>query len=299
MKFFRFYITPLIVGILFLLSGGLVYAQSFSVSPAKIELSLGPGESITQNILIKNDLGKSARFFVDVEDFVGSKSTDSAVELLEEGNSPYSLKRYITTGTQDFILRSGESRSLLVSISLPSDVPPGGRYAAVLVSTETVGTGPITPTVRTRIGSLFFVKIDGPVKESGNLTNFGLLGGSFKIAKPGRFFVGYENDGNVYLSPYGIIEIKNIFNQKVGEQIIDPWFVMPGSERVRDMEQVNLPGWGIYKAELSLNRGYKDIIDKDNYYFVSIGLPASVLILLIFLLVVWGIIKLRKFYGKK
>lgn len=298
MKNFKFLTTLFLAGILFVLGTTTVSAQSFSLSPAKVELSLAPGQSSITNLLVRNDQDKTARFFVEVEDFIGSESPESAVQLLKEENSPYALKRYMSVGAGEFFLGPGETRLVPVAITIPASAPPGGLYSAVLISTEKVGSGPITPTVRTRVGSLFFVRIDGPVNESGALTGFGLSGGRIKLLSSGNFFINYKNDGNVYLNPYGMVEIKNIFGQKISQLPIDPWFVMPNSERVRDLAPVDLPGWGVYRAEIYMNRGYENIIDQQSYYFFSLGLVASVVYLLIIGLVLWGIIRLKKKYAK-
>lgn len=295
---YKTFTTLFLAGIIFVLGTTTVSAQSFSLSPAKVELSLAPGQSNITNLLVRNDQDRTVRFFVEVEDFVGSDSPESAVQLLNEENSPYSLKRYISVGAGEFFLGPGQTRLVPVAITLPASAPPGGLYSAVLVSTEKVGSGPITPTVRTRVGSLFFVRIDGPVNESGALTGFGLVGGRVKFLSPGSFFINYKNDGNVYLNPYGVIEIKNIFGQKISQLPIDPWFVMPDSERVRDLASADLPGWGIYRAEIFMNRGYGDIIDQQSYYFLSLHLVSIIVSVLIIGLVLWGIIRLKKKYVK-
>ena len=37
----------------------------------------------------------------------------------------------------------------------------------------------------------------------------------------------FENSGNIYLNPYGLLKIENIIGSKVDEIKIDPYFVMP------------------------------------------------------------------------
>jgi hypothetical protein len=184
-----------------------------------------------------------------------------------------------------------------VSISIPEDAEPGGLYGSVLVSTYPVKEKKETEAseakggtvIISRVGTLFFVRVPGDAKEEGLLKSFSVNNGK-KIftSGPFNFELLFENNGNVYLAPYGIIEIKNIFHTKISEIQIDPWFAMPDSVRFREIKWDKKFMFGRYSAEAKINRGYDDIIDEATVTFwvipwkvILAGFAGIVLILLL------------------
>ena len=268
------------------------------VGPGKTEVLLSPGDNYTKEILISNRSGEKKLFTIEVEDFRGSEDPGATVEFLGTEKGPYSLKDYVKPEIGEIILSHGQRLRLPVSISIPQNAEPGGLYGAVMISAsnldeggakiekDTVGTKMI---IITRVASLFFVRVKGEVIEAGALKDF-KINKDFYEKGPISFNILSENSGNVHLSPYGVIEVKNILGAKVGEAQVDPWFTMPKSERTREIKWNASFLFGKYTAKISLNRGYKDIIDTASFSFwvipwriiliVSIGL-----ILLIWLLV--------------
>ena len=125
----------------------------------KVELFLNPSESATRNILITNRLGADIEINIEAEDFTGSDNPEEALVLLGKGEGVRSLKNYIRPEITNFVLSHGQQISLPVEISVPEGTELGGLYGAVFVSASSVGEGEVN--VVTRIGSLFFVKIEG------------------------------------------------------------------------------------------------------------------------------------------
>jgi len=163
-----------------------------------------------------------------------------------------------------------------VTIKIPANMEPGGLYGSVLASAyppqETqereAGKAVGGAHIITRLGTLFFVRIKGDVKTSGFLKSFTTkLKKTFFESGPITFDLLFENDGNVHLTPYGIIEIQNAFGNKTGEIQVDPWFAMPDSVRLREVSWDKDFLVGRYTAYAKINRGYKDIIDEASYSF--------------------------------
>ena len=103
------------------------------------------------------------------------------------------------------------------------------------------------------MGALFFVKVHGEVKQSGKLNSLTFVANSLNIE--------FQNDGDIYLNPYGIINVYEYYTRKlVSKLVVDPWFVLPRSTRTRSVLINGLDG-GKYTAEITLNRGYENFID--------------------------------------
>lgn len=244
--------------------------NDFVLGPGKIELFMESGQSVTHELYITNRTGQTMKFKIGLEDFSGSRNPSETVVLLGDEKSPYSLKDYIKPEAEEFVLKSKQRIILPVKISIPLDAEPGGLYGTVLVSTvpagekegiepEKVKGGAVTIT---RLGALVFVRVKGDVREDGMLKKFSAEEKKFFKSGPIPFEILFENNGNVHLNPYGIIEIKNIFGARVGEVKVDPWFVMPDSLRLREVKWDRDFLFGYYTAELKINRGYNDIIDE-------------------------------------
>ena len=276
--------------------------NDFTLGPGKIEVFLDPGEEVTRSLLITNRLGKIMNFKVEIEDFEGSPTGEKAAILLGEEKGPYSLRDYLKPELVEFTLAHGERMVLPIEVLIPESMEPGGLYGSVLVSTFPLEEIPereevVKGQVRliARIGSLFFIRVQGEVNEDGILEKFDTADSKrFYQKGPISFSIFYRNEGNVHLNPYGIIEIKNILGGKVAEIEIEPYFAMPKSLRYREVKWERGLGLGHYNATLYLNRGYDDIIDevKISFWILpwKIILISGIAIFFLFWLIWWFVI---------
>ena len=108
----------------------------FLVGPGKVELELNPGESETVNVTLSNRMGSEKTFTVVVEDFVGSESTEQPVVLLGDQRGPYSLQDYLVVPSQEMTVGHAERIVIPITVSVPTDAEPGGRYGSVLFQTK-------------------------------------------------------------------------------------------------------------------------------------------------------------------
>ena len=258
------------------LSGGPVPAGDFVLGPGKVELEINPGESKTINLLLSNRIGKEHRFNLSVEDATGSQNPEKTVDLLGSQRGPYTLREYISIPDYQLTLEHNQRARIPVTISVPPDAEPGGRYGSVLVDTVAVEReadrdGQVQPQspVVARIGTLFFITIPGDIERSGSLADFTTVPKQGWYAEPPiTFGITFVNDGSVHLAPYGYLSITNLFGQEVGYQELDPWFVLPNAERFREVIW-NGGGFhiGRYTAHLTVHRGYDDMTDEMEVHF--------------------------------
>jgi len=241
------------------------------LGPGKIEVWLDPGEKTTRTIYFTNRTGRTIDFLVNIEDFKGSRDPKEGTIFMGEEKGPYSLKDYLHPEVKEFTLEHGQRISLPIEIAIPEDAEPGGRYGVVFASAlppkievrpEEEEAKPMIGII-SRVGCLFFVRVKGEMNENGFLKNFTTKDMKEYFEKgPITFELLYENNGNVHLAPYGLIEITNLLGKKVGEVKIDPYFAMPDSVRLREIKWDKEFLFGRYTALASLNRGYQDIIDQ-------------------------------------
>lgn len=282
-------------------------AGDIVLEPGKTEVFLDPGESVVKMVTITSRVPGNTSFSLSVEDMVGSEDPDQTVVLLGEAEGPYSVKDFLSPALENFTLSLGESISIPVTVSVPLEAEPGGHYGAVLISNapsveEKITREGATTQVVSRLGSLFLVRVNGPVVEEGQLEDFRLAGdnSAFHPAEEYQFEVLFRNSGSVHLAPYGIISISNMFGKEIDSVPVDAFFALPESLRARSL--VWSPGFllGRYTAELELNRGYDNLTDKReiSFWVLPLGtvLPIILVIILLFAFLKWigGKFELRR-----
>jgi len=265
------------------------------LGPGKTELLMDKGDEYTKELLISNRSGQKKLFQITVEDFRGSRGDDQTVQFMGDQKGPYSLKDYVLPEITEIVLNHGQRLRLPVRVDIPETAEPGGLYGAVLVSAINIeGEGPEvtgekaagSTKVITRLASLFFVRIKGDVLEDSYMKDFKASQRFYEYG-PISLAMLYENNGSVYESPYGTIEIKNMLGKTVDEIQVDPWFVMPDSLRTRELKWERGMLFGRYTAVAMMNRGYQNIIDTKYYSFWVIPWKIVLAGLMGIALVIW------------
>ncbi len=258
------------------------------LSPGKSELFLESGQSEVRELKITNRTGKQLIINIGVEDFDGDNIYST--KLLGEDQGKYSLRDYIRFEENKITISHGERIIIPVTIDIPEDCSAGGLYGAVIVSIEGIGDdNGAQINVVSRLASLFFVRVNGSVEENGALKSFE-TSKKFYQSSPVDFSIVYENKGNVHLSPYATIEIKNILGKKVEEIEISPWFVMPGFTRSRDVTWEKSLAFGRYTAKIELEKGYGTSVDEKEISFWVLPvrvLAIGVSVIIFFSIVIW------------
>jgi hypothetical protein len=177
-------------------------------------------------------------------------------------------------------------------VSIPADVEPGGYYGSVLFTTTSKpneGGGQGSAAIISRIGVLFFVTVPGAGNYEGKLESFSTQSNYFTEG-PIPFQMLFRNTGNMHLNPSGEITITNMIGTQVDTLEVEPWFALPGSLRLREVEWNRTALMGRYTAEAVIARGYDDHVDRMTVTFWVIP-TKPVLIALGVLLVLFFVIR--------
>jgi hypothetical protein len=246
---------------------GNIDVGDFVVGPGRTEIVLKPGESVTKEISVTNRITGGREFLLEIEDIAGTSDGSRSVTLSDGERGPYSVQDYISVPDYSFVLDLGERARIPVTITAPLDAEPGGYYGSVLVSTirsaETQAANTPQSPIIARVGSLFFIRVEGEVETSGETKEVSLLNSKWWYEKgPIDLGVLYENTGSVHLNPYGEVSISNMFGEQVGFVELEPWFVLPKSLRLREISWDREFLLGRYSATVKVNRGYDDIVDE-------------------------------------
>lgn len=277
------------------ISGNSITMNDFVVGPGKVEVTMKPGETRVVEVQVTNRISDDRKFKIEIEDAVGTIDASRAIQLLSGGErGPYSIQDFVSVPGYEFTIDLGQRAYIPVTISIPPNTEPGGYYGSVLVQTLHTSSaedaqGQITPRspVISRIGSLFFITVEGERNVGGELKEFSLLDNKMWYEQgPVNFGILFENTATVHLNPYGELSITNMFGEEVGYIELEPWFVLPKALRLREIEWDREFLLGRYTATLQLNRGYDDIVDEATVHFwvlpwkIVVGTFASIFIVL-------------------
>lgn len=317
MKMNRMHLFSIVGAIVFLMSSTIPVLASktekmkpnperggFDMAPGSFGVEVNAGDTFKQTIQVTNWSGKTSRFKVEVEDFEGSKTVDNSGVVLQGANpGRFSARDWVKPEFWEFSMDREDRMWFDVEVTVPKNADSGDHYASVLV---TMLADPVKDdqktdkkqsnvAIQSRVGVLMFLRVRGPIKESGELQSFAVWKKWYEKT-PVDFTSVFKNDGTVRLKPEGKIEIKNWFGNVVETIPVETYNVLRDSVRAMNYHWEK-KGFhiGKYTAVLSLNRGYENAVDVKVVTFWMIPWK-QILITLLILLVVY---KTLRFVGSK
>lgn len=242
--------------------------NDFVVGPGRFSLEIAPGESKTVLLNVSNRMGSERLFRFTTEDMTSGDDETQTIRLLGDEVGPYTIKDYISVEYDKFYLGPNLRAVVPVTVSIPADAEPGGFYGSILTEAMPTDLAPeeelLAPATSmiSRIGTLFYVTTPGEIQRQGALADFTTIPDKkFYFEGPVDMGITFENTGSVHLTPYGYITIENILGDVVGEVELDPWFVMPGSLRTREISWDREFLFGRYTVTAEIDRGYDNEVD--------------------------------------
>ncbi len=262
--------------------------RAFVVIPPKLELTAKTGEVIADVIRLQNQTEGEVTVSVGMSDFIvrGKRGT---VELVDaETAGEWALSQWLTLNTNTLVIPAGEQGSVSLTISVPEDALPGGRYASVYFSESGFAEeGQTATAVATEIRSLVLLRIEGPITEEALIRRFETP--RFSEYGPIKFTTELANLGNFHIRPLGTISIKNIVGKTVANLDLEENNIFPGASR--EYENLWERKWlfGRYKATLSATYGEQNLpLTATIFFWVwpwKITLAAIGIIILIIILI--------------
>jgi len=269
------YIHQIVLGVLvgiFFLIPSFSFAQTsqiLSVTPPLFQLSMLPGDVWQSTIKVVNGNNYPISVYAEVVNFqaTGERGQGKFIPIIsgEENQENTTLAEWIEINRGPFQILPEQAREIPFFVVLPDDAPPGGHYAAVLITTQAPDGGSMAVVTSQSVTSLFFVRVEGDVQESGSIREFRTLKSFAEIPKA-EFSLRFENKGNVHLQPRGNIVITNMWGTERGVIPVNYQTnfgnVLPKS--IRDYRfswesDFNISDIGRYKAEVTLVYGDREV----------------------------------------
>jgi hypothetical protein len=239
--------------------------QSLSVTPPLFQIGTKRGDIWPSTIKVVNNNPYPLSIYTEVVDFAAQGEKGQGRFIIPETNTrdPLLFSSWIEIARGPFFIEPEQAVNIPFFVAIPNDAPPGGHYAAVLVTTEPPKNEPGSLAVQTSqaVTSLFFLRVDGDVDERGDIREFRPL--SAFVQKPDvAFKLRFENKGNVHLQPKGNIVISNMWGTERGSIPVNYQThfgnVLPQSIREFTFSwqsRLSITDIGRYKAVASLGYG--------------------------------------------
>jgi hypothetical protein len=279
------------------------FAQALTVSPARIEISGDPGQTLTGEIVLfdEGDSSSSKEYYISFENF----------EPRGDSGAPYfigakdGLATWISAPSQ--VIVNGQTETKVpFSISIPPSTKPGGFFSSIFFGTQPIeAVGNSQVSVGGKVGVLILLRVNGEIEEGGGLVSFNLKDEKKIITNvPIILEYRFNNTGGDRVVPKGTISLYNTFRFKTDE--IDAnkntGSVLPGSarrfevligdetpntnvemEETQNFFSIAQSQWkdfrfGWYTAKLSISWGQTNQTAVDSYHFFVI--PWQILIII-------------------
>jgi len=271
--------------------------DNFDIGPTLYRVEANPGESFSRTLQITNRSGEKDSFNLTVGNFKGGYS---GVDFLENEDIAYGAKDWIDLELINFSLEHGQRIFIAVTVKVPKDAVPGDNYAAVFLTRELKSTDTKKGqniAVVSRAASLFVINVPGEARTEGSLESFSSKRKVY-YETPFKFDIVFKNEGNIWLKPYGTIEIKSFTGKNVKSITVEPFKVYRESTTLISYDEPGsnlLPGR--YTATLTLSRGYENLSDTSTitFWYLPWKVIAKYLLIIIFALILIRLIE-KKFY---
>ncbi|MBI3115044.1 MAG: hypothetical protein HYZ09_00950 [Candidatus Kerfeldbacteria bacterium] len=203
-------------------------AQAITVIPPTQEfLNVRPGETIDTKVKVFNEEATPKTIYASTANFGALDETGTPNILAETDQSD--LAGWMKVDREGRVVQPGERLEFAVKIEVPADAPPGGHYAAVLISPEPPApAGDSTQVaISQKVASLVLVGVEGVIKESGSIAGFTTAGGRKTFNRlPVDFLIRFINSGNVHLRPTGEITIRNLLGGTSSTLAVNPGILL-------------------------------------------------------------------------
>jgi hypothetical protein len=210
----------------------------------------------------------------------------------------YSLSSWLQFSPSTMLLTPGQSGSIQVNIRGRS-LSGGGHYASVIADI-TAAPPPARQAVdiKSQLVSLVFVRAQtGFEREEGKINQFSAVNPGF-FSPPQNYVLRFENSGNTYLTPHGLVIIRDFLGREISRGILntDSLITLPESVRRYDIPvTVRQTTWllpGPYQASLTVNYGDTSQTITSHLQFLSLGSRLNLIILIFVLLSVLAVSRL-------
>ncbi len=263
--------------------------RTFTIVPPAVQKNLKPGATTEGIMKVINDSPNALTFTVAVHDYI-VVDTRGTPNILPENtlSKKYSASNWIAVYPNTFTVQPRQKQDLNYYVQIPADAAPGGHYAAVVFtpgnSDSLEGSG---SSVNTRIGTLFYLTVEGQVTILSKITNF--FANTFQEYGPIKIQTQIKNYSDVHIKPVGTILVSDLLGRTIEKTKLSEYNIFP--ESARDYENTIGQQWmlGRFKAKVVSGYGPNNSIPLvSTVYFWVFPWKVTVVVILFAIAIILG-----------
>lgn len=261
------------------------------ISPFLQQLEIKTDDTVRSfDLIISNNTDSLQEISLKAHDFGSLNETGGVIlEGSTKYNEKYGLVSWMTLGTDTVLLPPHESRSVPVTITNRQNLQPGGHYAAVVASINSLDDRSGNKVViNQQLMSLVLVSKVGGERYDLKLNSINHNGNWLHLPKTVR--LRFQNPGNVHVIPRGLVKLKSPGGTVIAQGVInaESAYVLPESFREVYVPLINrnraFPLPGIYSIEVDYRYEQIDRYAKKkiNLQYINLGMYILAAVLLAF-----------------
>ncbi len=273
--------------------------SGITVSPLLTTIFLNKTQSSTQYITLFNNNPTPLTVSLEFSNFI-SKNQFGAPEFLGFSKGRIQDPNLLIQSPTYITLPSLKTIKVPLTIITSNNTSPGEYFigAFAVLKGKTIQSAPASIATNSAIGSLFLIRINGKVSETGYIQSFSATKDLF-TGGPINFQTVFKDTGNVDLIPQGVIDIYNMFGKRVASVTFNKnrAIVLPVGVNSRIYGSTWNPGsldFGNFTAKLFLTYGtttVTTIYESSSFWVIPLWL--EILTIIIVILIITWLVRLR------
>lgn len=283
MKHFFFRLFSFL-SLLVILSQPVLALGGLTALPARLgddgALLAKPGEVIEIEVRVRNASDVPVRVQTLVEDFVIGEDGKTPIPVVGQRDSRWSLSGWLRLVSSPELLAARESRVIPITITVPQDALPGGRYAMIMHE-PLPDQKEAQTSVSQRVGTLLYLRVAGVVNEEAHIRNLTLP--SFSEHGPVSLEFAVENLSDVHIRAQAQAIIRDPLGKEVARLELGEQNIFPYTMRSFSQNWNQKWGWGRYTAEVQVLYGSSNqvLTQTTAFWFFPLRLVLFILLALI------------------
>ncbi len=183
-------------------------AQAATVTP-RVEVTGSPGKTVVTALKITNEERQSKTYYTDIQNFESQDESGNPhfTTRKEDLSTWVSVQESVTVGP-------GQTVEVPISIAIPSQVDPGGHFAAVFFQTTPPNTDSGSVALSAKLGTLILLRVNGDFVQDATILEFGAKDKKRIFSQlPIYFYYRFQNVGDDHLKPVGDVLITNMIGR--------------------------------------------------------------------------------------
>lgn len=234
----------------------LAQIASTTVIPPRLEITANPGQTLTQELKVRNETDSTQYYAVDVTNFIVSDNFGTPIPISDTVNTRWGMKSWIKAPSV-IPVDPKQTAVVKITINVPQNALPGGHYALITYqpnpdfkAAQLRNTGSI---IGQRTGTILYLTVSGPITQNATATQF--TAPLFNEFGPVPFNGVVSNSSDIHVNAKGNIFISNLFGQQIAQLPVETGNVFPGATRAFKTDWNQKWGYGRYTATLDLAYG--------------------------------------------